>query len=612
MSTGHIVVDGAICKCKFGFAPDVLVVQSQQKEYINDSDGSKKLIASTMDLGMPFKAKTFGQCKLQPTSSSYLPCVPAITQWQDFYDKVILSNQGHILTENSKGICAISGSPSVEFTWHGQTAETGSSNVEEADEEIQSHLNPLVNVKEMSQAQETISGGVFDENMQEQENLKFKAYFSRTYDYSGTFGFDWMRYIYILENDRRESTCNDYEKLKTEYTPFKIEGKEYFVPWLSMFPKQKGVELRLTVRTYNDYIPITEQDIVKLPSKNGIRFEPNEVKVSEADMQDVLIKVYCDDPLTEDTTIELKDKDNTIVGKIHFLKNSNHEDLHFEIIPIRVLRGQNKDSDAKDLEDKIDEGFKDLNKDLKGNLQNLQQYLNTQSLNQGLLQCNIGKVYDLVINEEEWLEDGLIIEENNNIFLGDSISKFTKEFENKYPLLSKKRGLFMFLSPLQNKEIAGQGELNDIDGNKLVIYESGLSDPSIFAHEISHVLGLSHSFQKYAKRETIDMYNEEIKRLDRYYQNMLDANTPKKIIAQEWKMDKEQYKFLRSYLNIYYRNKVLTFDQATTENFMDYPDLRDSNNQIIRKNPHKKISYHKYQWKAMQDDVVKFYSKKKL
>ncbi len=153
MSTGHVVVDGAMCKCQFGTTPDTLVVLTQQKEYINDSGGSKKLIANTMDIGMPLKAKTFGQCKLQPSSSGYLPCVPAITQWQDFYENVTLSNQGQILTEKSKAMCAISGSPSVEFTWHGQTAAAGSSSVAEAEEEVQSQLNPLVNVKEMVESQ---------------------------------------------------------------------------------------------------------------------------------------------------------------------------------------------------------------------------------------------------------------------------------------------------------------------------------------------------------------------------------------------------------------------------------------------------------------------------
>ncbi|MCD8415943.1 DUF4280 domain-containing protein [Tenacibaculum dicentrarchi] len=154
MSTGHIVVQGASCECQFGNSPDDLVVQSQSKEFINDSGGSKKLIGNTMDIGMPFKGKTFGKCKLQPTSSGYLPCIPAIQQWQDTYDRIELDNGGNILTEKSKATCAISGTPCVKFTWHGQTAQGGSSNVAQTDEETQSHLNPMVNIKKMEVSKE--------------------------------------------------------------------------------------------------------------------------------------------------------------------------------------------------------------------------------------------------------------------------------------------------------------------------------------------------------------------------------------------------------------------------------------------------------------------------
>jgi len=149
MSTGHVVVEGAICKCKFGFTPDSLVVQTQNKAFINDSAASKKLIGNTLDLGVPFQAKNFGQCKLKPTSGGYRPCVPAITQWTNFYDKVYLPNNGQILTEKSKATCATAGSPCVEFTWHGQTAGVASNAIEDADEEVQSQLNPLVNTKKM-------------------------------------------------------------------------------------------------------------------------------------------------------------------------------------------------------------------------------------------------------------------------------------------------------------------------------------------------------------------------------------------------------------------------------------------------------------------------------
>ncbi|WP_103867234.1 DUF4280 domain-containing protein [Aquimarina sp. I32.4] len=149
MSNGHVVVNGAICKCKFGNTPDTLVVQSQQKAYINDAEGGQKLVGNTMDIGMPLQAKTFGQCKLQPSNSGYLPCIPSITGWQDFYDKVELHNSGQVLTENSKGTCAIAGAPCIEFTWHGQTAAPGSSNVAQAEEKVQVHLNPLVNITKM-------------------------------------------------------------------------------------------------------------------------------------------------------------------------------------------------------------------------------------------------------------------------------------------------------------------------------------------------------------------------------------------------------------------------------------------------------------------------------
>jgi hypothetical protein len=102
-----------------------------------------KMIATTMDVGQPFEAKTFGQCKLQPTTGGYLPCVPSILQWQGFYEKVTLSNQGKILTENSKAVCAIAGAPCVEIVFHGQTGGPSQSQANQADEDLHSQLNPL-------------------------------------------------------------------------------------------------------------------------------------------------------------------------------------------------------------------------------------------------------------------------------------------------------------------------------------------------------------------------------------------------------------------------------------------------------------------------------------
>lgn len=141
MGAKHKVCHGAICSCQFGFTPDKLQVLTQQKHYINDKDGSEKLVATHSDIGMTFEKNTFGQCKLQPTSGGYLPCVPALTQWTGQYEKVKYEiNGGNPLLEDSKGICSIAGSPCIKIDFHGQTAEPTQKNVDNANEEVLAEL----------------------------------------------------------------------------------------------------------------------------------------------------------------------------------------------------------------------------------------------------------------------------------------------------------------------------------------------------------------------------------------------------------------------------------------------------------------------------------------
>ncbi|MFI8606057.1 DUF4280 domain-containing protein [Cellulophaga baltica] len=134
MSQKHLVCQGAICKCQFGVTPDNLKVLTQQKIYINDDKSSKKLVASTMDLGLTFEKNTFGTCAKM--GSPPPPCVPNIIQWDGFYDKVTLPNRGNPLLEDSKGTCAIAGTPCIEILFHGQVAEPSQQNVENTDDEV--------------------------------------------------------------------------------------------------------------------------------------------------------------------------------------------------------------------------------------------------------------------------------------------------------------------------------------------------------------------------------------------------------------------------------------------------------------------------------------------
>ncbi|MDN3693887.1 DUF4280 domain-containing protein [Chryseobacterium tructae] len=148
MSEKHIVVQGALCKCQFGQVPDKLKVLSHTKEYANDKEASKKLIVTTKEIGgATLEKNTFGNCPKMGNPPP--PCKPMITEWQNFYEGVILSNGGNIILEDSKAVCAIAGTACINIIDHGQRAEASQQNFENADKDVQQQINPLVNPEEM-------------------------------------------------------------------------------------------------------------------------------------------------------------------------------------------------------------------------------------------------------------------------------------------------------------------------------------------------------------------------------------------------------------------------------------------------------------------------------
>ncbi|WP_281632446.1 DUF4280 domain-containing protein [Flavobacterium luteolum] len=151
MSEKHIVVNGATLKCKFSVDPklDKLKVKTQNKHYANDKDGSAKLIATDKEIGQTLEKNTFGKCKMQPNGSGdYLPCQATITKWSGFYKKIILSNNGKVLLEDSKGTCPIGGPDCIEVKNHGQIAEPSEQNFINANPDVHNLINPMFNMGE--------------------------------------------------------------------------------------------------------------------------------------------------------------------------------------------------------------------------------------------------------------------------------------------------------------------------------------------------------------------------------------------------------------------------------------------------------------------------------
>ncbi|REC59311.1 hypothetical protein DRF65_26805 [Chryseobacterium pennae] len=144
MSEKHLVCQGAVCSCDFGSTTDKLMVKTQSKRYINDKDGTQKLMATHADIGPTFEKNTFGSCKKLNNN----PCVPAVTKWDGFYDKITVEdNSGKALLEDSKATCAVSNAPSIKIVFHGQTAEPTPQNVANARPEVLAQLVPILEEK---------------------------------------------------------------------------------------------------------------------------------------------------------------------------------------------------------------------------------------------------------------------------------------------------------------------------------------------------------------------------------------------------------------------------------------------------------------------------------
>ena len=145
MSEKHLVCQGALCRCNFGTTPDKLKVFTQTKRYINDKDGSHKLMATHQDIGKTFEKNTFGSCSKMNNN----PCQVVVTQWSGYYDKITLEdNNGNALLEDSKATCPIGSTDCITIINHGQTSELSSQNLKNADEDVLAHLFPFVNLDE--------------------------------------------------------------------------------------------------------------------------------------------------------------------------------------------------------------------------------------------------------------------------------------------------------------------------------------------------------------------------------------------------------------------------------------------------------------------------------
>lgn len=132
----EFIVEKAICICKYGESPGILVVTDQQISLMNG-----KLTATTMTLGNVFQPPGFGMCKMNPMIPR--PCAPAIAKWSNHYEGMSINNTSFPLTDKSKGTCARGAPDCVEFIKTGQIPIPGPPQIATACAVQQLNLDPL-------------------------------------------------------------------------------------------------------------------------------------------------------------------------------------------------------------------------------------------------------------------------------------------------------------------------------------------------------------------------------------------------------------------------------------------------------------------------------------
>lgn len=456
----------------------------------------------------------------------------------------------------------------------------------------------------------------------ETAELKCVIYFDlHVSAYKGEFGFDWMRENWLnAPND----CVQGFDDLKKIYTPFAMDitdgdGKaygDYYVPWLTMFPKHKekiGTDVQLIVNMPFDYLAndIDDTQEIKFESSNvNLRVEPSSFTVADL-YNPKLVTIHCDGDLTADTTIEAKSP-NGVVGKLNVAKNSHHKDLTINIPVVKAYLTDHAPANEALIDAEIAKAKQ---------LQGIEDFLNKNSLNQALVQVKFeykdGNPYDWAFSKRSLKvasegknprngEDdydyaqfkGMITDEAKmEVDSGKILNFFHHQFKLRGEKVINEKNIILYITSLTTNDAGGSSYAVPLYNKHCIIFKNNLDHIASYAHEISHTLGLLHTFPetKYADQ---DKFIADLKKTKTSYEkNRADNAEAIKAYPSYGKyinkLIKSQGDRIDGYKALFKVDKY-KFTKKKTSNIMDY-DLSDQK------------FFFKYQIDIMQDEVTKYY-----
>ncbi len=515
----NIITDTAQLACNQGTTTSSLVVVSQDFVTIED-----KPIATEQDIQPNTNILPFGQCKLKPTSSGYLPCMPALQKWEKIAEKHTI-NDNAILTDESFCMCTVGGKISVKDKGHSEVHIIEDVTNEDVKNDKRKEDSSLEERKDNEPTPSISDAVIYFRKCRDYMNLTKDEKRGKTEpDTSKIYGFDEMLDSYndiygyywsgkIEEGKEKtkiiniKDTSSKFENLEKEYNPSVIEWKKaknnknkYYAPWLSIHTGQK-VRLQIEMEWKNKPQKLEWDkdclypEALKLPD------------LSQLSIQKGLqtLDIECIGEIKEEIEIRIL-ADGEVAGRLQLVPNKKRKlKITWCLVDLSGKDNKGRYVDIEALKDKLTQ-------------QEINRFVKYLGLSQALVDVEATSTYkelhlsDLGYAWDNYTKVEVYTYKGKSLVNREKLQQdCQKEYEKKYS--NDDNHIVMFLinkkcpktitddTKKTITEIEGQyvrGNAFGIGSKYLMLYEEFYKNTKTVTHEILHCLSLRHTF---AQRE---------------------------------------------------------------------------------------------------------------